>query len=114
MTDVARTIRFHLDEMCDPRIAFGLKQRGIDATTASTVFLLGKSDEMHLQTAMLENRVIVTHDADFLRLHAKGHQHAGIVFCHPQSYTLGEIIRLLSLIWELIPADEICNRIEFL
>jgi predicted nuclease of predicted toxin-antitoxin system len=111
---VARTIRFHLDEMCDPRIAYGLRQRGIDATTAAKASLLGKPDEAHLRFARLKKRVIVTHDADFLRLHAQGQVHAGIVHCPPQSCTLGETIRLLTLIWELIPADDICNRVEFL
>jgi predicted nuclease of predicted toxin-antitoxin system len=111
---MARTIRFHLDEMCDPRIAHGLRQRGIDATTASEARLLGTSDEVHLHSASAEKRVIVTHDADFLRLHAQGRQHPGIVYSSPQSCTLGEMIRLLTLIWELIPADEICNRVEFL
>ena len=111
---MARTIRFHLDEMCDPRIAHGLRQRGIDATTASKASLLGKPDEAHLHFATLEKRVIVTHDADFLRLHAQGRRHAGIVYFPPQNCTLGEMIRLLTLIWELIPADEICNHVEFL
>lgn len=111
---MARTIRFHLDEMCDPRIAYGLRQRGIDATTASNASLVGKSDEAHLHSATLEKRVILTHDADFLRLHAQAHEHSGIVYCPSQSCTIGEIIRLLSLIWELVPADEICNRVEFL
>ncbi len=111
---MSRTIRFHLDEMCDPRIANGLRQRGIDAITASKASLLGQSDEAHLHSASIEKRVIVTHDADFLRLNSQGRQHAGIVYCPPQSCTLGEMIRLLTLIWELIPADEICNRVEFL
>jgi hypothetical protein len=111
---MARTIRFQLDEMCDPRIAYGLRQRGIDATTASNASLLGKPDEAYLQAAALEKRVIVTHDADFLRLHAQGRHHAGMVYCPPQSCTLGEMIRLLTLIWELVPANDICNRVEFL
>jgi predicted nuclease of predicted toxin-antitoxin system len=111
---MARTVRFHLDEMCDPRIACGLRQRGIDITTASDAGLLGKPDETHLHSATLEKRVIVTHDADFLRLHAQGHQHAGIVYCPQQDCSLGEMIRLLTLIWELVRADEICNRVEFL
>ena len=111
---MARTIRFHLDEMCDPRIAYGLRQRGIDAVTASDTNLLGKPDESHLRSATLEKRVIFTHDTDFLRLHAQDSQHAGIVYCPQQGCSLGEIIRLLALIWELVPANEICNRVEFL
>ena len=111
---MGRTIRFHLDEMCDPRIAAGLSQRGIDVTTSPNAGLLGKPDEAHLQSANLEQRVVVTHDSDFLRLHAQGCQHAGIVYCPPQSCSLGEMIRLLTLIWELVPAVEIRNRLEFL
>jgi predicted nuclease of predicted toxin-antitoxin system len=109
-----RTIRFHLDEMCDPRIAVALRKRGIEITTASDALLLGQTDEAHLNSARLENRVIVTHDSDFLRLHAQGHLHAGIVYSSPQSCTLGDLIRLLAILWELVSADEMCNRVEFL
>ena len=31
---MARTIRFHLDECCDPAIADGLRRRSIDVTTS--------------------------------------------------------------------------------
>jgi hypothetical protein len=40
--------------------------------------------------------------------------HAGIAYCPPQARSLGEIIRLLVLIWELIEAGEMQGRIEYL
>ena len=31
---MARTIRFHLDECCDPALAAGLRRRHVDVTTS--------------------------------------------------------------------------------
>lgn len=111
---MARAIRFHLDEVCDPRIAVGLRKRGAEVSTADEAGLLGAPDGAHLAYAWNQARVIVTHDSDFLRLHASGAEHAGIVYCPPQAHSLGEIIRLLGLIWELLEPDEVRNRVEFL
>jgi predicted nuclease of predicted toxin-antitoxin system len=109
-----RTIRFHLDEVCDPRIANGLRQRGIDVTTAGEADLLGVPDEGHLAYACLQARVIVTHDSDFLRLHDAGAKHSGIIYCPVGSRSLGEIIRSLVLIWELLAPDEMRGHVEYL
>jgi predicted nuclease of predicted toxin-antitoxin system len=91
-----------------------LRPRGVQVTTAADAGLLGASDEAHLAYARSQARVIVTHDTDFLRLHASGAEHAGIVYCPSQARSLGEMIRLLLLIWELLEADEIRGRVEFL
>jgi hypothetical protein len=40
-----RTIKFHLDENCDPRIAAGLRLHGIDVSTAADAGLLHASDQ---------------------------------------------------------------------
>ena len=40
-----QTIRFHLDENCDPRIAAGLRALGVDVTTAAEAGLLQASDD---------------------------------------------------------------------
>src|SRR5438270_13452697 len=111
---MARTLRFHLDEVCDPRIANGLRLRGAAVSTAAEAGLLGAPDEAHLAYAWSQARVIVTHDTDFLRLHASGAEHSGIVYCPPQKHSLGEMIRLLGLIWELLEPGEIRGRVEFL
>ena len=76
-----RMIRFHLDEHVNPRVAAGLRLRGIDVTTTTEAGLLRTSDEDHIAFAVSQNRVIFTQDADFLRLHAAGISHPGIGYC---------------------------------
>jgi uncharacterized protein with PIN domain len=110
---VTRTIRFHLDENCDPRIAVGLRLYGIDVTTTSEAGLRRAADERQLGYAAAEGRVIVTRDADFLRLDAAGAVHAGIVYC-PQSRPLGELVRRIVLMWELLEPGEMRGRVEYL
>ena len=53
-------IKFHLDENVRNAIAQGLKRRGIDVTTTSEQFLIGVSDEVQLEFARHQNRVIFT------------------------------------------------------
>ena len=77
---MARTIRFHLDENCDARIAAGLRLHGIDVTTAAEVGLRHASDESQLANGIAQARVIVTQDTDFLRIASSGRQHPGIIF----------------------------------
>lgn len=107
-------IRFHLDEHIHPAIATGVRVRGIDVTTAAEAGLLGANDEQHLAFATREQRVIVTHDSDFLVLHANGKPHAGIAFCHHEARSIGEIVAALVLMNECLTADEMQNRVEFI
>ena len=107
-------IVFHLDESCNPAIARALKGRGIEVSTSAEAGLLDASDEAQLEYARSENRVLVTHDADFLRLNAANVPHAGIAYCHPESGSIGEIIRQLVLIWEILEPEEIHGRVEWL
>jgi len=111
---MARTIRFHLDENCDARIAAGLRLHGIDLTSTVEAGLLRASDEEQLRFAISEGRVIVTHDADFLRMDAAGAIHAGIVYLRPEKRSPGEMIRLVVLVWELVGPDEIRGHVEYL
>lgn len=108
------TIRFHLDESCDPRIARGLRHRGVDVTTTVEAKLLQATDPEQLAHANAEERMIVTFDDDFLRLAAAGYPHSGIAYCHPESRSLCEIIARSVMVWEIYEPDEIRNRVEFL
>ena len=83
-------------------------------TTTVDAGLLGAPDTTHVAFAVAEGRVIVTNDADFLRLHDQGVAHPGIVYYHQQNRSVGEIIRALELIWEILEPDEIANRVEFI
>ena len=107
-------IRFHLDEHVDHAIAAGLRQRGIDATTSMDAGLLEADDEDHVAFALRENRVIITNDADFLRLHQRGTEHAGIAYCAPGSRSVGHIIRYLALMHACMPEEEMRGRVEYL
>jgi predicted nuclease of predicted toxin-antitoxin system len=107
-------IRFHLDEDVDPDVAHGLRLRGVDVTTAHDAGLLAASDEAHLEFALIERRVVVTHDADYLALAARGIQHAGIVYSPMSRRTIGEMVRYLALMCDCLEDDEMTGRVEFL
>src|SRR6202035_1815875 len=90
---MARTIRFHLDENCDPRIAAGLRLHGADVTTTPEAGLLHASDEEQLAYAVAQGRVVVSQDTDFLRLAAAGNESPGIAFYPDQGRSIGQVIR---------------------
>jgi len=107
-------MRFHLDESVDGAIARGLRDRGYDVTMPFDVGLLEAADEDQLAHAANQSRILFTHDDDFLRIHAKGVQHAGIVYCHPLSRSIGEIVHGLLLIAACLDDSEMQNHVEFL
>ncbi len=107
-------LRFHLDENVDHAIARALRSRGIDVTTATDAGLISAPDEDHVAFALQPPRVIVTHDPDFLRLHATGIEHAGIAFCHSQSRTIGEVVRSLCLMHDFLEPSDVHSQVEYL
>ena len=111
---MARTLRLHLDECCHINLFESLSLHGIDVTTASSVQLRAESDEAQLEFARNSTRVLFTHDTDFLALHQRGIEHSGIVFCDRQKRSVGDMVRLLVLLWELYDAEEMVHRLEYL
>ena len=109
-----RTIRFHLDENCHRAIAEGLRRRGIDVTATPEVGLLSATDEHQVAFSLAQGRVLFTKDHNFLRLHAAGTAHAGIAYCRKDTRSVGDIIRALVLIWEILEPEEMQNHVEFL
>lgn len=91
----------------------GLRQRGVDVLTVVEAGMPGASDEEHLKRALNEGRVIFTQDDDFLRLHAAGADHAGIVYA-PQQTPVKDIIRGLMVIHQVLDAEDMHGQIEFL
>ena len=106
-------IKYHMDEHVPTAVTTGLRARGVDVMTARESSLLAASDEAHLDRAAAEGRVIFTQDADFLRLHAKGLSHAGIVYTNQQT-PIGEVIRGLMLIYRVLEPRDMHNHVEFL
>ena len=107
-------IRFHLDEHLANLVANALRQYGFDVTTPNDVALLSADDHGHLVFAQSEGRVMVTHDDDFLRLHADGVEHAGIVFCHATKYTASQLQFMLRLLGECFTEEEMRGHVVYL
>jgi predicted nuclease of predicted toxin-antitoxin system len=107
------TIRLYTDEHVAQAVIRGLRQRGIDVLSVPEADMRGARDEEHLALAYRQGRVVFTQDADFLRLAAAGNNHAGIVYASQQT-SIGEIIRGLVLIHQVLAAEEMSGRIEYL
>lgn len=107
-------MRFHLDEHVAHAVATGLRRRGIDVTTTADADLLDAPDENHVVYALRENRVIFTQDRDFLRIAARGDEHAGIIYAAQGSRTIGEVVRFLALMHDCLAEDDMQGRIEYL
>jgi len=107
-------IRFHLDEHIHPGIAVGLRAHSIEVTTAADADLLGATDEKHLIFAHSEQRVLVTHDRDFLRHHSAKAEHSGIAYCHRDKYTIGDLLKILLLLHACESSEDMLGKVEFL
>lgn len=107
-------IQYHLDENVSRAIADGLRRRKVDVTTTPGAGLIAASDEAQLEFAYSQSRVLFTQDSDFLKLHTSGFEHSGIVYCIKGSRSIGEVLQGLILIWEVLEAEEILGKVEFL
>lgn len=106
-------IKFYVDEHVAKAVVNGLRQRGADVLTVLEAGLRGASDEEHLARAQTDGCVLFTQDDDFLRLHAGGVTHAGIAYA-PQGTSVGDIIRGLMLIHQLLEARDMQAHVEYL
>jgi predicted nuclease of predicted toxin-antitoxin system len=111
---VSDSIRFHMDENVNSAIAKALRLQGIDVTLTAEEGILGTSDEFQVAFAQQQQRVIFTHDADLLRIASKGAEHSGIVYCAKDVRSLGEIIRGLVLIHQILTPQEMQGHVEYL
>jgi predicted nuclease of predicted toxin-antitoxin system len=106
-------IRFYTDENVSKAVINGLRQRGIDVLSVPEAQMLKASDEAQLKFARQERRTVFTHDDDFLKLASLGYEHSGIVYAS-QRLSIGEIIRGLVRITQVLDAEDMRNHIEFL
>ncbi len=107
---MSERIRFHLDEHIDPAIALGLRRYGIDVTTTNSVGLRTQSDEVQLMFIQETQRVLFTQDADFLIIASSRLDHPGITYCKKGTRSIGEIIKMLVLIYELMTPEEMVGQ----
>jgi hypothetical protein len=110
---MAALIAFYTDEHVGRSVAAGLRRRGVDVLTVPEAGTLGATDIDHLRFAAREGRVLFTQDDDFLRLHAQGMRHGGIVYAK-QHTPIGDIIRGLMLIYHVLSPADMHDHVEFL
>lgn len=107
-------IRYHLDENVDPDVALALRSQGIEVTTTFEMNMAGTSDAVQLAFVKQEKRVIVSHDTDFLKIASQDNTHYDIAFCKKGSGSIGEIIRNLILIYQVMSPEEMHGIVEYL
>lgn len=110
---MADKIRFYTDEHIAKAVIRGLRQRGINILTTTEAGLLGATDEIHLERARLDGRVIFTQDTDFLALATSVPDHQGIVYAHQQT-PIGAIIAGLLLIYHVMEPSDMVGHVEYL
>jgi hypothetical protein len=81
--------------------------------------MIEREDHEHLAFATRERRVVYSFNVGhFCRLHAEalsgGGNHAGIVVCGQQRYSVGEQMRRLLSLIVAKTAEKMLNRLEFL
>ena len=102
-----------MDQHVPAAVSDGLRRRGVDVLTAQEAGMYSAKDEEHLAFALSGGRVIFTQDSDFLRIHAAGFRHAGLVYAH-QQMPVGDVIRGLMLIVEVLGAEDMVGHLEFI
>jgi len=111
-------LRIYTDENVDLRVAEGLRRRGIEAKSAYEEGNLGLADEAQFAYAASLQAVIFTHDHHFVEIAIEksrhGDEYHGVIFVEMHRLSLGECIRRLALYVEVLSAEEMINRVEFL
>jgi predicted nuclease of predicted toxin-antitoxin system len=114
----SKKIKIYTDESVHIAIAKGLKRLGVEAQSCQDANKSGLPDNQQLYYAYENGFVLFTHDDDFLRLDAEhifqGKEHCGIIFTHQKDYNIGECIRRLKIIVEVLSPEEMKNHVEFL
>ena len=107
-------LKFHLDEHLPNAVASALRREGIDVTTTPEQRLRGEVDPVQLAFAYRDERVLVTFDADYIRLHRTGSAHAGIAYLTPRSRGIGAIVDNLILLNGVYDPPDMVGRLEYL
>jgi hypothetical protein len=110
-------LAFYMDHHVHRGIIEGLRRRGVNVLTAFEDGSERLDDDALLLRATTLDRVLFTQDQDFLeivpRWQTMDRPFAGVVYAVQQHIDIGRTIDYLGLIAELISAEEIRNRIEY-
>ena len=106
-------IRYQFDEHVAHAIAHGLVRQGIDVARANEAGTVGLPDDQLLARCLVEGRVVVTQDRDFMRLHHQGLPHAGIVYWKHGRRSIGDMAAFLVFLAEALTPDDMAGRVEY-
>lgn len=108
-------MKIYADENIETSIIDGLRRRRITVHSAVELGYRGKSDKFHLSKAEELDAVVLTHDVDFLMMASSPDViHRGIIFSHSKNVSIGECIRGVELIANVLSDRDMRNHIEFL
>jgi predicted nuclease of predicted toxin-antitoxin system len=110
---MAGQIKLFLDEHVSQAVSEGLRRRGVDVLTTQQAGMCSVPDEELLAAALSLQRVIFSQDSDFLKLHANGVPHAGLIFAHRQQ-AIAQIIRGLMLTVQILNSEDMVGHLEFI
>lgn len=107
----------YADEHVKSAVVDGLRRHSMDVVTAQERGQRMTDDEVLLETASAEARLLLTNDTDFLRIHGewmvKGIDHTGIVYW-PQDLPIGEAIRRIVQYALQTRPEDAANMVKFL
>ena len=106
-------VKYYLDENIAKSVLKGLRRKGIDTVSVTDVGMRTKSDIEHIQKALELERVIVTFDKDFVILDSDGVTHAGIAYFNSQKNGIGDMIKYLELLYQVMDAEDMFNHVEY-
>jgi predicted nuclease of predicted toxin-antitoxin system len=110
--------RLYADEHVPLAVIAALRRFGHDVVRAREILPEGTADDQHFRVAMLEERLVLTQDSDFLALSAKvledGGRHPGVVYWPQGAYTIGQIIRKLKQYLETTSLESRESLVKFL
>ena len=106
-------MKFLADEHIELSIVTGLKLIRIDIISVNEAGKRGSDDEEILSFAKENDRIVITRDSDFVKLHSKGIGHAGIVFI-PKFLEIGKVIEEIEKVSMIFELEHIRDSVIFI
>lgn len=109
-------MKFYTDSHIAAAVAEQARKRGLDVVRCQDVGKDDDSDLSHLEYATSQDRIVITADADFPRLHnkwmAEGKNHAGILHVQQRDKdNIGAVVEMMVLIEEAGTPEDTQNKL---
>jgi hypothetical protein len=107
------------EDSMDQALNRALRARAVDVQTALEAGMIERSDSDHLAYATEQGRVLCTYNIrDFWAIHLEllnhDRPHAGLILMPQQRFPLGELLRRLLSLSNILTQPEMVSRAEFI